>query len=112
MRNSPSPGIEPVSPALAGGFLPKGPPGKSRPVSLLCKPNVLSLHNQLKLCFLQATGHLQIVYSKEKPPAVNPLEWHSKEHIKESFFFSFQLRTKGDINDDQEKSDLTCVVSS
>lgn len=73
----------------------------------------VSTYNQLKLCFLQATGHLHILNSKGKPPAVNPLEWHSRELIKAGFlFFSFQLRTEGDINDDQEKSNLTCVVSS
>ena len=31
MRNLPGPGIEPVCPALAGGFLTAGPPRKSRP---------------------------------------------------------------------------------
>ena len=31
----PGPGIEPVSPALAGEFLTTGPPGKSRLLSFL-----------------------------------------------------------------------------
>ena len=93
MWNSPSPGIEPLSPALAGGFLPKGPPGESR--LFLYSANLMSLHNQLKLCFLQATGHLQILNSKEKPPAVNPLEWHSREHIKASFFFFLSTENQG-----------------
>ena len=33
----PRAGIEPVSPALAGGFLTMGPPGKARTVSLMNK---------------------------------------------------------------------------
>ena len=32
----PRPGIEPVSPALEGGFLPTGPPGKSLYVFFMC----------------------------------------------------------------------------
>ena len=35
MLNLPGPGIEPVSPALAGGFLTTGPPGK--PLVILSK---------------------------------------------------------------------------
>ena len=35
MWSLPRPGIEPISPALAGGFLTTGPPGKSRPVTLM-----------------------------------------------------------------------------
>ena len=31
----PRPGIEPVSPALAGGFLTTGPPGKSRKLGFI-----------------------------------------------------------------------------
>ena len=34
MWDLPGPGIEPESPALAGGFLTTGPPGKSRSVYL------------------------------------------------------------------------------
>ena len=30
MRDLPGPGLEPVSPALAGGFLTTAPPGKSQ----------------------------------------------------------------------------------
>ena len=30
MRDLPDPGIEPASPALAGGYLTIGPPGKSQ----------------------------------------------------------------------------------
>ena len=35
MWDLPGPGIEPVSPALAGGFRTTGPPGKSHPTNLL-----------------------------------------------------------------------------
>ena len=35
MWDSPRPGIKPVSPALAGGFLTTAPPGKSQTLSLL-----------------------------------------------------------------------------
>ena len=34
MWDLPGPGLEPVSPALAGGFLTTAPPGKSRSVVL------------------------------------------------------------------------------
>ena len=36
MWDLPGPGIEPVSPALAGGFLNTAPPGKSEAVVLKC----------------------------------------------------------------------------
>ena len=36
MWNLPAPGIEPVSPALAGRFLSTGPPGKPWPLSSSC----------------------------------------------------------------------------
>ena len=39
MWDLPGPGLEPVSPALAGGFLTTAPPGKSRQGFLLCKMN-------------------------------------------------------------------------
>ena len=35
MWDLPRPGLEPVSPALAGGFLTTVPPGKSFPVSFV-----------------------------------------------------------------------------
>ena len=35
MRDLPRPGIEPVSPALIGGSLPSGPPGKSHLLVLI-----------------------------------------------------------------------------
>ena len=41
MWDLPGPGIEPVSPTLAGGFLTTAPPGKSKTKALLkwkCKP--------------------------------------------------------------------------
>ena len=34
MWDLPGPGIEPMSPALAGGFLTTAPPGKSKPLFL------------------------------------------------------------------------------
>ena len=34
MWNLPQPGIKPVSPAIAGGFLTTGPPGKFKQVNL------------------------------------------------------------------------------
>ena len=47
----PRPGLEPVSPALAGGFLATAPPGKSRcPVFLFSKsgnPNQCIIHNKI-----------------------------------------------------------------
>ena len=36
MWNLPRPGIEPMTPALAGRFLTTGPPGKSLIVVLIC----------------------------------------------------------------------------
>ena len=38
--NLPGPGIEPMSPALAGGFLSMGPSGKSSVITRKCKPDL------------------------------------------------------------------------
>ena len=48
MWDLPRPGMEPLSPALAGGFLTAGPPGKS-PSLLLTFPFTLSLHPSLAI---------------------------------------------------------------
>ena len=40
VRNLPRPGIEPVSPALAGGFLTPRPPGEVQPCSSLVRSSV------------------------------------------------------------------------
>ena len=39
MWDLPGPGLEPVSPALAGGFLTTTPPGKSYKALFLCTSN-------------------------------------------------------------------------
>ena len=39
MWDLPGPGLEPVSPALAGGFLTIAPPGKSRKMKFLKVPS-------------------------------------------------------------------------
>ena len=44
MWDLPGPGIKPVSPALAGGFLTTVPPGKSQDLSVL-------IHWYFKLCY-------------------------------------------------------------
>ena len=41
MWDLPGPGLEPVSPALAGRFLTTAPPGKSRKFLILMRPNFL-----------------------------------------------------------------------
>ena len=61
MWDLPGPGIEPMTPALAGGFLTTEPPGKSpkaffktnfRPLSL--EENVKTLFNYLEVGWLSA----------------------------------------------------------
>ena len=42
MWDLPGPGIEPVSPSLAGGFLTTAPPGKSLTVVLICISLIIS----------------------------------------------------------------------
>ena len=57
--NSPRQGIEPVSPALAGGFLTTGPLGKSPSVLMVC-PRYPGAHTCLSLHMwpsLSAPGH-------------------------------------------------------
>ena len=44
MWDVPGPGLEPVSPALAGGFLTTGPPGKSWQ-HILCKTNIAEIQD-------------------------------------------------------------------
>ena len=60
MRDLPGPGIEPVSPALAGGFFPTEPPGK--PPTLLLSAAVWSAETSISdgpksmtlVCYLEA----------------------------------------------------------
>ena len=48
MWDLPGPGIEPMSPALAGGFLPTAPPGKSQCIKiLLCHVRLYQAHSQI-----------------------------------------------------------------
>ena len=53
MWDLPGPGMEPVSPALAGGFLTAGPPGKSQNVTFLKSEvsylNVVKLLSRVQL---------------------------------------------------------------
>ena len=61
MLNLPGPGIGPVSPALAGGFLTTGPPG--RPLIILCKEKLsilLLLYNLLFQYGLRESPALQV----------------------------------------------------
>ena len=48
MWDLPEPGIEPVSPALSGGFSTTEPPGKSKGVKVL---HTFASTDVLKLCF-------------------------------------------------------------
>ena len=41
----PGPGLEPVSPALAGGFLTTVPPGKPHLISFICKALLVIMLN-------------------------------------------------------------------
>ena len=56
MWDLPGPGIEPMSPALAGGFLTTAPPGKSPPIGF-----------ELRVCAFLSTGQGKGWYSREGP---------------------------------------------
>ena len=47
MWDLPGPGIEPVSPALAGGFLTTAPPGKSSGILYIITPLILKKSNEV-----------------------------------------------------------------
>ena len=50
MRDLPGPGLEPVSPALAGGFLTTVPPGKSQAQAFEAVTLLQKLASLLPLC--------------------------------------------------------------
>ena len=55
----PGPGIEPVSPALAGGFLTTAPPGKS--LDLFFDWFVLFIPTYLsRICYVLGTGYIKV----------------------------------------------------
>ena len=61
MRDLPGPGLEPVSPALAGGFLTTAPPGKSslldaRIIGQQNRPESLSQGSDVSLCWVRPSG--------------------------------------------------------
>ena len=76
MRDLPGPGLEPVSPALAGGFLTTAPPGKPEGQFLSPVPFFLPKHHQLNnsieftlksnlvLCLVLQVTQYRIHYSK------------------------------------------------
>ena len=57
MWDLPRPGLEPVSPALAGGFLTTAPPGKPSGLILICGCPV-SFIGFLHLCYFKSLSHL------------------------------------------------------
>ena len=57
MWDVPGPGIEPVSPALAGGFLTTGPPGKSPNLLIFILNTKINVHTRVMICGIQQTLH-------------------------------------------------------
>ena len=73
MWDLPGPGLEPMSPALAGGFLTTVPPGKS---SCLCFWTCCSLPEILYTSSAWKT-HMQIpLLSDVHPHPISPILWH------------------------------------
>ena len=62
----PGPGLEPVSPALAGRFLTPGPPGKSSPA-------ILPTHLSMSWPCLEALQGLNTPLQSRQPPFWNPV---------------------------------------
>ena len=65
MWDLPGPGLEPVSPALAGGFLTTAPPGEPLIVVLICIFLIASDVEHLVMFFLAI--HWRNVYSDPLP---------------------------------------------
>ena len=66
MWDLPRPGIKPVSPALAGGFLTTGPPGKSLPSkvsSVLITANQSSFYHP-RNSFLPLVSHFHVLLQR------------------------------------------------
>ena len=64
MWDLPGPGLEPMSPALAGGFLTTAPPGKAHSVILLMCVHIHT-HMHKLLCFLLEFGSVTPYESPE-----------------------------------------------
>ena len=78
MWELPRPGIEPVSPALAGGFLTTAPPGKSLGVACWYKP-LLHSEEELPLC---ATADIRQT-KKLRQEGIHAVCFHLYEAIEE-----------------------------
>ena len=61
MWDLPGPGIEPVTPALAGGFLTTAPPGKPRDVIFGCSCQDVCVRSSVGYCFPCAHPNKQSV---------------------------------------------------
>lgn len=66
--------------------------------SFLFKPGLLPLHTSLEDFFPQVMGHLHILNSRKRLPAIILSEWHFGKYIKAVFFFfTFYWELKGYI---------------
>ena len=63
MWDLPGPGLKPVSPTLAGGFLTTAPPGKSPENVFNVASGMFKATHAVRIIFLLNSGDLKVEYS-------------------------------------------------